>query len=197
MPQISGNYLIRAAYSGSVTLNSTTTVVTLVSTPYSNQNVFSVTSNSTVSALAFNSASNELSFVVSGASATFGYVDVAIAKSLVVNVTNIQVYLDDEPIEFSVTSTADAWILHFEYTHSTHSVKVNLAQTDSPLNSSSPTPAPSVTPPQTTASTNTPASPEPTYTPTIPELSTIAIALATALLLIVTVSFKRWQKTTK
>jgi hypothetical protein len=197
MPQISGNYLIRASYLGSETLNSTTTIVTLVSTPYSNQNVFSVTSNSTVSALAFNSANNELSFVVSGASATFGYVEVAIAKSLVADVTNIQVYLDDEPTEFTVSSAADAWILHFEYTHSTHSVTVNLAQTSSPTASSRPTNIPSATPPQTIAPTDTPTSPQPTYTPTIPELSTVAIALAIALMLIVTVSFKRWQKTTK
>ena len=46
------------------------------------QSDFSVESNSTVTDLAFNSASQELSFTVSGPSGTTGYVDAYKAKSL-------------------------------------------------------------------------------------------------------------------
>jgi hypothetical protein len=102
-------------------------------TPFNGQYVFSVVSNSTVSALAFNSGTRELSFNVTGPTGTTGFADVAIAKSLVSNIANLTVYLDGVNLNYVATSTADSWLLHFEYAHSTHSITVNLgSQTPNP-----------------------------------------------------------------
>jgi hypothetical protein len=89
--------------------------------------LFAVSSNSTVTSLAFNSTTSVLSFTVSGPSGTTGYVKVTIAKSLISNPENIKVYLDGNQLNYEVTSSADSWLLSFTYTHSTHRVSVDLA----------------------------------------------------------------------
>jgi hypothetical protein len=91
--------------------------------------VFSVTSNSSVSALAFNSTSRELSFTVSGETGTVGFVDLSIAKSLISNIVDVKINLDGKTLTYSVTSTLNAWLLHFTYTHSVHNVNVELGTT--------------------------------------------------------------------
>lgn len=88
--------------------------------------IFSVVSNSTISALTFNSANLELSFTVTGPSGTTGFAQVTIARTLAANITNLKVYLDEKPIEYSTTSTNDSWIISFTYTHSTHQVTIAL-----------------------------------------------------------------------
>jgi parallel beta-helix repeat protein len=88
---------------------------------------FTVDSNSTVSALAFNSTSLELSFTVNGTSGTSGYVKVTMAKSLIANVENIKVHLDGNPVNYNVTSNASAWLLTFTYGHSSHQIRISLA----------------------------------------------------------------------
>jgi len=93
---------------------------------YEEINVFSVTSNSTVSSLVFESESRELRFAVSGDAGTTGYADVYIAKSLVQDASSIEVYLDEKKIDYTITSTDDAWLLLFTYSHSSHSVTINL-----------------------------------------------------------------------
>ena len=129
LPSVTGNYLINATYSGDSTYPGASTVVNLVITPYPSENaqdVFSVASNSTVSDLAFNSTSGQLSFTVSGPSGTTGYADVYIAKSLVNDISTVKAYIDGNSINYTVTSTADSWILHFTYHHSTHEVTIYL-----------------------------------------------------------------------
>ena len=101
-------------------------IVNLAVTQYSDKNMFSVSSNSTVSSLAFNSTSRQLSFTVSGDSGTFGYTDVCIAKTLIQDSSAIKISLDGNPIEYSTSSLEDSWILHFTYSHSAHSVSINL-----------------------------------------------------------------------
>lgn len=96
--------------------------------PYNNQNLFHVESNSTVSALAFNSTSSKLGFVVSGPDGTQGYVKTTIAKNLVSNPENIQVYLDGNELNYDISSISDSWILTFAYTHSTHQISIELSQ---------------------------------------------------------------------
>jgi hypothetical protein len=91
------------------------------------QSFFFVESNSTVTELFFNSTSSELSFTVSGESGTAGYVKVTIAKSLVSSVQNVKVYLDGSQLNVAITEDADSWLLNFNYMHSTHHVKINLA----------------------------------------------------------------------
>ena len=130
LPSVTGNFLINATYTGDSTYSWVSTVVNLVVTPYPSENtkdVFSVTSNSTVSDLAFNSTSGQLSFTVSGPSGTTGYADVGISKSLVNDLSTVKSYVDGSTINYTVTSTTDSWILHFAYHHSTHEVSINLS----------------------------------------------------------------------
>jgi len=125
-PSVTGIYLIRAVYEGDANYLGTTTEVNLSVTQDTEKNVFSVNSNSTVSSLTFNSTSRALSFSVTGDSGTTGYADVYIAKTLVQNAAGIEVFLDGNKLDHTVSSTDDSWLLHFVYSHSTHSVTVNL-----------------------------------------------------------------------
>ncbi len=129
MPSVSGNFLVKAEYSGSTYIAPSNQTVTLALTPYSNQNVFSVISNSTVSALSFDSITSELNFTVTGPSGTTGFVDVGIAKSLVSDAAKLKIYVDGSLIQHTLSSTLDSWLVHFSYTHSTHSVSIDLGQT--------------------------------------------------------------------
>jgi hypothetical protein len=89
--------------------------------------VFSVTSNSTVSSLTFDSATSQLSFTVSGETGTSGYVQVCIAKTLLPNPGDLRVYLDGQDVTYQIFSKGDAWIVTTEYHHSTHSVVLYLS----------------------------------------------------------------------
>ena len=129
LPSASGNYVLNATYAGNATLPGTSTVVNLVVTPTDSvnvQDVFSVSSNSTVTDLAFNSTSSQLSFTVTGPTGTRGYADVYIAKSLVNDTSSISAYIDGAQASFTITSTADSYVLHFSYHHSTHEVEIDL-----------------------------------------------------------------------
>lgn len=92
----------------------------------SNSDLFSVDSNSTVTDLAFNSASRELSFKVTGPSETTGYVHTIIAKSLLPDVSSLKVYLDGNQLNYTATNQQDSWDIYFTYNHSTHSVEMHL-----------------------------------------------------------------------
>lgn len=88
--------------------------------PYADS-VFSVISNATVSALAFNSTSMELSFILEGPSETKGFVDVYISKTLLEDPSILEVYLNStqlNPEQYTVSSIDDSWRLHFETTFS-------------------------------------------------------------------------------
>jgi parallel beta-helix repeat protein len=126
VPTATGYFTIKVEWAGNATYSETSSTATLSSLAYKNQYVFSVESNSTISALAFNSTDQTLSFTASGPSGTRGYTRVTIAKSLVANATNIRVYLDGSQTQYSIASTDDSWLLTFNYTHSTHKVVVNL-----------------------------------------------------------------------
>lgn len=112
-----------------MTTDSPTTIPTSAPSPIPvpGQSFFFVESNSTVSELFFNSTSSELSFTVTGPSRTAAYVKVTIAKSLVSNVQNIKAYFDGDELDVAITSDEDAWLLNFNYLHSTHHVRISLA----------------------------------------------------------------------
>ena len=137
-PDVTGNYLLKAVYQGNENYLGTSNVVTFAMEPCTEQSIFSVTSNSTISELSFDSASNELSFNVSGPSGTTGYVNAYIPKSLINNITGLKVYLDDSQIKYTVQSQSDGWLLYFTYHHSTHMVMISLGSS-SANPSSSPT----------------------------------------------------------
>jgi hypothetical protein len=126
-PSATGNYLVKASYEGTNhTLGASSEVVNFAVTSFETKTLFSVSSNSTVSALEFNSTTSELNFVVTGPSRTTGYVECTIAKSLVTNAENIRISLDGNELEYSLSSKADRWLLHFTYKHSSHQISVNL-----------------------------------------------------------------------
>jgi hypothetical protein len=126
MPSVTGNYQLRATYEGDDNYLGTHTIVNMAVTQYAEENVFSVTSNSTVTSLMFESANKELRFTVSGDSGTTGYADVYIAKTLVQDASSMGVHLDENKIDYTLTSTDDSWLLHFVYSHSSHNVTISL-----------------------------------------------------------------------
>jgi hypothetical protein len=123
----SGTFTLKVEWTENAGYQETSNMTTISFLPYENQNIFFVESNSTVSALTFNSTRSELSFTVNGTSGTTGYVKVTIAKSLISNAENIKVYLDGNQLNYEVTSNPDSWLLAFTYTHSTHNVMIGLA----------------------------------------------------------------------
>jgi hypothetical protein len=133
LPPATGSYFVEATWTGNPAYPGATATVNLAVIPFEEQNVFSVTSNSTVSALAFNSTSRELSFTVTGPSGTTGYANVYIAKTLVENIADVKVYLNGNQLNYTVTSLDDSWLLHFTYQHSTHKVTVTLGHVSAPF----------------------------------------------------------------
>jgi hypothetical protein len=122
----SGNFTLRAGWHGNSThLGSRNTTILSV-LPYQNQAVFFVESNSTVTALTFDSASSELDFSATGPSGTTGFVKVTLAKNLVANDADIEVYLDGNKLNHSATLMGDSWLVEFSYSHSTHKISVQL-----------------------------------------------------------------------
>ena len=128
LPSVTGNYLINATYAGNSAYSSVSAMVNLVIAPFTSQSdndVFSVASNATVSALAFNSTGNLLTFTVSGPSGT-AYVDTYIAKSLIGDISTLQVYLDGNQINYTATSQGNSWLIYLTFGLSTHTVIMNL-----------------------------------------------------------------------
>ncbi len=221
MPSVSGSYLVKARYDGNSSINGTSKVVALASAPYSDRNVFSVTSNSTVTALSFNSANDQLTFTVTGENGTKGYVDVGIAKSLIANISSLRVYLDGANQAFNATSNSDSWFIHIGYSHSTHNVVIDIGQSvpsspnatmtptpsennptsnesSSPNNTPTSTPEPMTTgtsnptPKQSSSARNSP-SPEPTSIEAIPKFPFVEVLIAaiTGILIIAVVAKKK------
>jgi hypothetical protein len=130
-PSVTGNYFLKAVYTGNSVYSQVTTVVNFAVLPFEEHAVFSVASNSTISAFAFNSTREELSFRVSGESGTTGYVDVFIPKSLMSDVSNLKVNLDGNILTSSTESQGDSWLVSFTYHHSTHEVTMYLGSAQS------------------------------------------------------------------
>jgi outer membrane protein assembly factor BamB len=191
VPSATGNYLVRASWAGIYPYQPAQVQRTLSVTTVNDQYVFSVVSNSTVSSLAFNSTTDELSFTVAGPSGTTGFVDMGIAKSLVPNVANLKVYLDGTNLDYTATSTADSWFLHFTYSHSTHVLIISLDENTS-TPSSSPTPTQTSTPSPATTST-----PEGTQSPFdatfLIVVAAVAAAVVTVAVAVVVIKKKRKQ----
>ena len=131
-PSASGTYLLNAQWTGNSTFSNAKTTINFAILPYQEKSIFSVSSNSTVSAFAFNSTSQELSFSVSGPSNTTGYVDIYVPKSLISDVSNLKIFLDGNPLPYSTDSQGDSWLLSFTYHHSIHQVTINLGSATTP-----------------------------------------------------------------
>lgn len=126
MPTVTGNYLLKTVFKGDENYLGTNNIISFAIEPAIEQSVFSLTSNSTVTALSFDSANRELSFGVSGPPGTTGYVSACIPKSIVNDTNGLKVYLDDNQMEYTAQSQGDSWLLYFTYHHSTHLVMISL-----------------------------------------------------------------------
>jgi nitrous oxidase accessory protein len=90
--------------------------------------VYNLESNSAITESYFNETSKAISFVVSGPDGTSGYAIIRIEKALANRSEDITVYFDDIPIDYSLDSDYYAWILTFNYTHSSHRIVINLTK---------------------------------------------------------------------
>jgi PKD repeat protein len=129
VPSATGYYTIRGEWTGNATHLASNNTCTLSSLAYESQYVFTVESNSTISDLSFDPATQQLSFNATGPEGTKGYARIRIAKSLVTDPGNIRIYLDGNQREYSTTSTDDSWLLTFDYEHSVHRVTISLGVT--------------------------------------------------------------------
>lgn len=94
-----------------------------VSLPFE-EHVFSVVSNSTISALSFNSTANVLSFSASGPDGTTGYAKVFISKQLLTDISSLIVYVDGNQTDYTYSCTDNSWTITIMYQHSTHEVQM-------------------------------------------------------------------------
>jgi hypothetical protein len=141
-PLASGNDIIKATWSGDNNYSSVSAVYNFAIAPFNNQNqnVFSVTSNSTLTSLTFDSTTNSLSFGVSGVSGTTGVTQICVPQSLIPDIAKLNVMLDGSTINYNSLLTGNVWIITFAYHHSSHTVVMALASTATPT--PSPTPFP-------------------------------------------------------
>lgn len=126
MPQVTGDYKIRTVWNGNATFAKTNATIDFAMAPFGQESVFSITSNSTLTQLAFNSNSSQFSFSVSGPSGTTGYVYVYIPKTLMGSTANLTVWMDQRRLTPTVQSDGDAWLVYFAYSHSEHFVTLDL-----------------------------------------------------------------------
>ena len=118
--------MIKATVDRTSKWNEASKVVNLALTPDAEQNVFTLTSNSTLTQFAFNSTSKELGFIVSGPSGTKGYVDIYIPKTLISDISTLKTYIDGKQIVFNSESQADSWLISFTYSHSQHTITMSI-----------------------------------------------------------------------
>jgi hypothetical protein len=127
LPSATGNFAVKAewagneAYVGAVDVKNVSVIQGTGS-----ETLFMAESNSTLSSVAFNSTSREISFTVSGENGTYGYVRFQISKTLITNMTDFKIFIDGAQISFTLSKTDSAYILYFEYHHSTHDVSISL-----------------------------------------------------------------------
>lgn len=81
-------------------------------------NTMEVLTNSSVIGISFNSTGKKLTVNVEGTDGTLGVCNLTIPKSLVSSTTDIRVYLDDQPLNLSVTENHMHYFISVRYTHS-------------------------------------------------------------------------------
>lgn len=136
-PSVTGNYLVKATVEKSSTMNEATKTINLALTPDAEQNVFTLTSNSTITQFAFNSTSKELGFIAAGSSGTKGYVNIYIPKTLINDISSLKAYIDGNQVSFNSESQTDSWLISFSYSHSEHRITMELASVSKSINETS------------------------------------------------------------
>jgi len=128
IPSATGYFVIKAIYAGDFTYVGASNSVTLSILPYSDEYVFSVESNSTVSGLNFDTQNMTLSFDVNGPEGTTGYVRVTLTKNLAPDMSKLKILVDSSNCDYAYQETNASWIVTFTYTHSVHQVYINMGQ---------------------------------------------------------------------
>lgn len=197
MPQASGNYLLKASWAGDIYYSNVTTLVALAVTPNPQNQIFSVSSNSSLSSLIFNSETSQLAFSVTGPSGTDGYVEACIPKSLLPTYSTLVVTLDGTTNLFTAISQGDTWLINIMYHHSSHSIVMALNNPTPTQSTNTPTNPPTNPPSNPTSNPTNPPS-NSTPTPVTPELTPIVILplIVVMLGLAIFVAFKRRSKPT-
>jgi hypothetical protein len=108
-------------------MNGVSKTINLALTPDAAHNVFTLTSNSTITQFTFNPEDKELSFIASGPADTKGYVNIYIPKTIINDISTLKAYLDGNQISFNSEAQADSWLISFTYSHSTHTITMTLA----------------------------------------------------------------------
>ncbi|MFX1587268.1 MAG: NosD domain-containing protein [Promethearchaeota archaeon] len=83
-----------------------------------------VKSNSSDFGLVFNESRNEISFEIYGRAGTTGYCDVLIPKAVLLSPYGVSI--DGMQIPFTLSEGEIDILIHFEYTHSSHEIKIYL-----------------------------------------------------------------------
>ncbi len=133
-PSVTGNYVLKAVWPGNSEYSTTDEIINFAITPFEEQSVFSVTSNSTLSGLSFDSETKDLSFSTTGPDGSTGYVNVVIPKSLVPDISTVHVFLDGNQISYNSVSQNDAWVVSISYHQSSHDLRLELEKTASAQN---------------------------------------------------------------
>jgi len=88
-----------------------------------------------------------------------GYVNVDVPKSLINDISGVEVYLDNNKILYTAQSQSDCWILYFTYHHSTHNVAINLGSPTKLTATSSSSSSSSISPLMSTSQQSSPSLP--------------------------------------
>jgi hypothetical protein len=126
MAAATGRFIIKARWDGNGDFASAANTRNISVLNDGSQTVFLAESNSTLSSLAFNSTSNEISFNVQGPSGTKGYVRFLVSKNLVPNMDGMRLLIDGQDAQCKIDSDDNFWLLTFNYSHSTHNVVIKL-----------------------------------------------------------------------
>jgi hypothetical protein len=135
LPPATGHYRLRAVHAATEVPMSDSAVLEVLPSEDGGANLavlaaqgytFSVVSNSTLSALTYDSAVKHLACTVSGPSNTTGYVAATVAASLVPDIASLRVLLDGADVSFEALRIDDAWLLYATYPHSVHVLQIQL-----------------------------------------------------------------------
>lgn len=121
----SGYYVVEAFYPGFGNVQGASNFTNLLITSLDDK-IFSVSSNSTVSAMNFDSTARELNFTVSGPSSTTGYLHMYLAKSLVSDLSELKIYFDGLEQSYEAISVGNRWFVRLIYSHSSHCIRICL-----------------------------------------------------------------------
>lgn len=126
VPNATGNYMVSTQWDGNLTLHWLNTSTSLVLTPDSAGNEFSVASNSTLSDLIYDSASRQLRFSTNGTSNTVGYLTICVPKALAADAQALQLKMDGASQTFGIQSQDGVWVISCTYSQSSHDFVVQI-----------------------------------------------------------------------